>query len=135
MQDKYIALYKELITQLHICVTSIRILAKGCLPISLITPSKLKEILSVVKMAIRRTNPDYDLIKDRLHLYERNLIIHFPVFIQPYTQPPLILYQIELVPVPITDQNTQPHSYTHLQINKPYIALTLKHTSQLDNKN
>ena len=38
VQDKYIALYKELITQLCIYVTSIRILAKGYLPMSLITP-------------------------------------------------------------------------------------------------
>ena len=41
VQDKYIALYRELITQLHIYATSIRILTKGYLPISLITPSKL----------------------------------------------------------------------------------------------
>ena len=54
---------------------------------------------------------------------EGNLIIQFPVFIQPYTQHLLILYQIETVPVPIIDQNTQAHSYMHLQINKPYIAL------------
>ena len=54
---------------------------------------------------------------------KRNLIIEFPVFIQPYTQQPLLLYQIETVPVPIINQNTQTHSYTHLQINKPYIAL------------
>ena len=135
MQDKYIALYREVITQLHIYATSIRIWAKGYLPISLITPSKLREILSEVKIAIRKTNPDYDLVIDRLHLYydmklvtfgidkERNLIIQFPVFIQPYTQQPLILYQIETVPIPIIDQNTQTHSYTQLQINKPYFAL------------
>ena len=54
---------------------------------------------------------------------ERNLIIQFPVFIQPYTQQPLILYQIETVPVPIIDQNKQAHPYTHLQMDKPYIAL------------
>ena len=54
---------------------------------------------------------------------DKNHIIQFPVFIQPYTQQPLILYQIETVPVPITDQNTQAQSYTHLQVNKPYIAL------------
>ena len=138
MQDKHIALYKELITQLHIYTTFIRILAKGYLPISLITPSKLKEILSNVKMSIGRTNPDYDLVIDRLHLYydmklvtfginkERNLVIQFPVFIKPYTHQPLILYQIETVPVPIIDQDTQAHSYTHLQINKPYIALNSK---------
>ena len=38
---------------------------------------------------------------------DRNLIIPFLVFIQPYTQQPLTLYQIETVPVPIVDQNTQ----------------------------
>ena len=41
VQDKYIALYRKLITQLHIYAASIRILTKGYLPISLITPSKL----------------------------------------------------------------------------------------------
>ena len=58
---------------------------------------------------------------------ERNLVIQFPVFIQTYTQHPLILYQIETVPVPIIDQNNkQAHSYTCLQIDKPYIALNSK---------
>ena len=57
---------------------------------------------------------------------ERNLIIQFPIFIKPYTQQPLLLYQMETVPVPIIDQNTQAHSYTHLQINKPYMALNLE---------
>ena len=38
---------------------------------------------------------------------DRNLITQFPVFIQPYTQQPLILYQIETVLVPIIDQNIQ----------------------------
>ena len=36
---------------------------------------------------------------------ERNLIIQFPVFIQPYTQTRLVMYQIEMVPVPILDKN------------------------------
>ena len=109
VHDKYIALYKKLNTQLHIHTMSISILAKGYLPISLITLSKLKEILSEVKVAIRKTNPDYGLVIDRLHLYydmrlvifgidkERNLIIQFPVFIQPYTKQSLILYQCKPV--------------------------------------
>ena len=110
-------------------------MAKGYLPISLITPSESRKILTDVKIAIRKTNPDYDLVIDRLDLYynmqlvifcinkDKNLIIQFPVFIQPYTQQPLILYQIETIPVPIIDKNTQPQSYMHLQVNKPYIAL------------
>ena len=93
------------------------------------------EILNDIKIAIRKTNPDYDLVIDRLHLYydmqlvrfginkDKNLIIQFLVFIQPYTQQPLILYQIETVPVPIIDQNTQAQSYMHLQVNKTHIAL------------
>ena len=135
MQDKYIALYKDLITQLLIYASPIRILAKGYLPISLITPSKLREILNDVKTAIGKTNSDYDFIIDRLHLYndmqlvmfainkDKNLIIQFPVSIQPYAQQPLILYQTETVPVLIIDQNTQAQTCTHLQINKPYIVL------------
>ena len=110
-------------------------MTKGYLPISLITPSKLKGILNDAKTAIQKANPDYDLVIYRLCLYynmqlvtvginkDKNLIVQFPVFIQPYTQQPLILYQIETVPVPIIDQNTQAQSYMHLQVNKPYIAL------------
>ena len=54
---------------------------------------------------------------------EKNLIIQFPVFVQPYTQKQLILYQIETVPVPILDENEQAQLYTQLKIDKPYIAL------------
>ena len=52
-----------------------------------------------------------------------NLVIQFPVFIQPYIQKPLTLYRLETVPVPILDTNTDAQSYTRLDVNKPYIAL------------
>ena len=58
VQDKHISLYKELVTQLGIKATAIRVLATGCLPILLITPLKLKEILREVKVAIKKTNQD-----------------------------------------------------------------------------
>ena len=135
VQDKYISLYKELITQLKSCVSAIRILTKGYLPTTLITPSKLQEILAEVTKSLQQTNPDYTLVLDRLHLYydmqlvtfgidrEMNLVIQFQVFIQPYIQKPLILYQLETVPVPILDTNMEAQSYTHLHVNKLYIAL------------
>ena len=75
------------------------------------------------------------MVLDRLHLYydmplitfgidkDMNLIIQFLVFVQPYTQKPLILYQLETVPIPILDKNTKAQSCTHLQIRKPYFAL------------
>ena len=40
IQDKYIPLYKELVAQLHTYASAIRILAKGYLPNTLITPAK-----------------------------------------------------------------------------------------------
>ena len=80
-------------------------------------------------------NKDYDLVLTRLYLYydmklltsgidnQRNLIVQFPVFVQPYTQRRLVMYQIETVPIPILDRNNQAQSYTQLKIDKPYIVL------------
>ena len=138
IQDKYIALYRELISQLCKYVSAIRILTKGYLPNALVTPSKLKEILSEVKKTLQMTKPDYDIVIGRLHLYynmqlvtfgidkDKNLIVQFPIFIQPYTQQPLILYQLETVPVLVINQNARVHFYTHLQVEKPYTTLNLE---------
>ena len=135
VRDKYVQMNKELITQLCIHTKAIRILAKGYLPISLLTPLKLKEILNAVRTTVRKTNSNFDLVIKRLYLYydmnlvtfgidkDGNLTIQFPVFIQPYTQQLLILYQLETIPVPIIDQNTQADSYMHQQVNRPYVAL------------
>ena len=43
IQDNYITLYRELITQLHLYASAIRILAKGYLPNTLITPVNRKK--------------------------------------------------------------------------------------------
>ena len=54
---------------------------------------------------------------------KRNLIVQFPLFVHPYNQQHLTLYQLETVPLPITDRNENAQSYTQLKVNKPYIAL------------
>ena len=54
---------------------------------------------------------------------DRNLIIQFTVFVEPYTQARLTLYQIETVAVPILDTNNKAQSYTQLRIDKPYLVL------------
>ena len=54
---------------------------------------------------------------------DKNLIIQFPVFVEPYMQARLAFCQIEIVPVPILDTNNKAQSYTQLRIDKPYIAL------------
>ena len=134
-RKKYVKMYEIFIMQLQMYAKAIRILSKSYLPISLLPPSKLQEILGKVKKAIQTTSPDYDIAIKRLHPYydmklatfgideNRNLITQFPVFVQLYTQQPLILHQLQTVPVPIIYQNKQANSYTHLQIDRPYVAL------------
>ena len=126
--EKYVKMYEKFIEELKLYSKVIRVLSKGYLPISLLPPSKLENILKEVRIAIAKSNKDYDLVLTRLYLYydmklvmfgidnQRNLIVQFPVFVQPYTQKRLIMYQIETVPVPIMDENEQAHSYTELKI-------------------
>ena len=128
--EKYVKMYKRFIEELKLYSRAIRVLSKGYLPISLLPPSKLEKTLNEVRIAIAKSNKNYDLVLTRLYLYydmklvifgidnQRNLIIQFPVFIQPYTQKRLVMYQIETVPVPILDENEQAYSYTELKIGK-----------------
>ena len=128
-------MYEKFIEQLKLYSRAIRVLSKGYLPIVLLPPSKLEKILNEVRVAIAKSNKDYDLVLTRPYLYydmklvtfgidnKRNLIVQFPVFLQPYTQKRLIMYQIETVLVPILDKNEQAQSYTELKVDKPYIAL------------
>ena len=56
IKDKYIAIYNEFISQLQIYAKAVRILAKGYLPILLVTPFKLQQIISSVKETLIKTN-------------------------------------------------------------------------------
>ena len=106
-------------------------------------PLKLQEIIDSVKETLIKTNSDYDIVVKRLSVLQLE-ISHFqnrqkekfnntvPNFCAGYTQQPLILYQLETVPVPIVDKNPKADSYTQLQIKKPYLALNLE---TLDSRN
>ena len=128
-------MYERFIAELQSYSKAIRILSRGYYLISLIPPSKLEAILLQVRTSLAKTNKDYDLVLNRLYLYydmklvmlgidkQKNLIIQFPVFVQPYTQTKLNLYQIESLPIPILDGNDKAQSYTQLKVEKPYIAV------------
>ena len=136
IKEKYVRMYEKFINESRSYSKAIRVLSKGYLPISFITPSKLEAILQQVQAAITKLNQDYEIVLNRLYLYynmklltfaidyQKNLIIQFPVFVQPYTQSKLTLYQVETVPVPILDSGNTVQSYTQLKIEKPYIALS-----------
>ena len=148
VREKYMKMYERFIEELKLYSKAIRVLSKGYQCISLLPPSKLEKILKEVRIAIAKSNKDYDLVSTRLYLYydmklvtfgidnQRNLIVQLPVFVQPYTQKRLIMYQIKTVPVPILDENEQAHSYTELKREKQYIALNketyiMLHTQEL----
>ena len=105
-------MYERFIEELKLYSRAIRVLSKGYLPISLLPPSKLEKIFNEVRIAIAKSNKDYHLV---LTIYY-DMIVQFPVFVQPYTQKRLIMYQNENVPVPILGENEQAHSYTELKI-------------------
>ena len=79
IQDKYISLHMELITQLCTYVSAIRILSKGYLPNNLIKPNELQEILTEVKNLFHISNTDYTLVLERLHLYYDLQLITFNI--------------------------------------------------------
>ena len=75
IKDKYIAIYNEFISKLWIYVKAVRLLAKGYLLISLVTPLKLQWIISSVKEILIKTNPDYHIVIKRLLLnYNMKLV-------------------------------------------------------------
>ena len=55
----------------------------------------------------------------------------FPAFIKNYKQPPLSLYEVETVPVPIIDKNVKANSYSQVRIEKSYIAAGTDYYIQL----
>ena len=75
--NKYVQMYKEFNSQLHMYAKAIRILSKGYLPIPLLPPSKLQEILGKVKKDFPITNPDHGIVIKRLHLYYDMKLVTF----------------------------------------------------------
>ena len=79
IKEKYIAVYNEFITQVQIYAKAVRILAKGYLPLSLITPYKLQEILKTEEETLIKSNPNYEIVIKRLHLYYDMKLVTFGI--------------------------------------------------------
>ena len=129
IREKCLRLYERFLEQLRMYANSLKRLF-AYFPV---TTNQIRKDFEWSEKGISE-NKDYDLVLRCLYLYynmklvtfgideERNLIIQFPVFVQPYTKRRLVMYQIKTVPIPVLDKNEQAQSYTHLKINKPYIA-------------
>ena len=109
-----------------------------------LTTINIEQNITRSKGSTQTTNRDYDLVIKRLYLYydmklvtfgiddQRNLIIQFPVIVQPDTQQNLILYQMETVPVPIIEKKPG-KSYTYLKINNPYNCIKFRNIYVTEN--
>ena len=96
IREKYAKMYERFLNQLRQYLQATRVLSKGYLPITLLSPSKLNIILQKVKETIQKQNKNYNLLIKILYLYydmklvtfgiddKRNLIVQFPVFVHPY---------------------------------------------------
>ena len=93
---------------------------------------------------VQNCHPNYALAAEHISHYRdmklvtfavdqqtHSLIVTFPVFIQDFRRPPLSLFEIETVPVPIPDENVKAGSYTQVQIAKPYIAVGTEYYIEL----
>ena len=79
VREKYVRMYERFLEELKLYSRAIRILSKGYLPISLLPPSKLEKILSEVRIAIAKSNKDYDLVLTRLYLYYDMKLVTFGI--------------------------------------------------------
>ena len=91
-------MYGRFPNQLRQYSQAIRVLSKGYLPITLLSPSKLNIILQKMRETVQKENKDYDILIKRLYLYydmklvtfgiddKRNLIVQFLVFVHPHNQ-------------------------------------------------
>ena len=79
VQEKYIKMYERFIEELKLYSRAIRVLSKGYLPITLLPPSKLEKILKEVRIAIAKSNKDYDLVLSILYLYYNMKLVTFGI--------------------------------------------------------
>ena len=79
VQEKYMKIYERFIEELKLYSRAIRVLSKGYLPISLLPPSKLEKILNEVRIAIAKSNKDFDLVLTRFYLYYDMKLVTFGI--------------------------------------------------------
>ena len=143
-REEHVVTYREAVQAARDFLDGIAIVTQGRLPRALISDNQLREILGKVDAMVKRNYPDYVLAATHISHYRdmkmvrfavdqqtHSLIVTFPAFIKNYKQPPLSLYEVETVPVPIIDKNVKANSYSQVRIEKSYIAAGTDYYIQL----
>ena len=144
VKEEHVTKYKEVDKAGRELLDAIAILSQRRLPRSLFSDQRLKGILTDVDKMVKKNYPDYELAANHISHYRvmelltfsvdrvtHSLIVTFPVFIRDSKQPPLSLFEIETVPVPISDENRQADSYSQVRIHKSYIAAGMNYYIQI----
>ena len=144
VREEHVVSYREAVKAARDLLNGIAIVTQGILPRALISDNQLREILGKVDAMVKRNYPDYVLAAKHISHYRdmkmvtfsvdqqaHSLILTFPAFIKNYKQPPLSLYEVETVPVPIIDKNVKANSYSQVRIEKSYIAAGTDYYIQL----
>ena len=128
-REEHVVTYREAVKAARDFLDGIAIVTQGRLPRALISDNQLREILGKVDAMVKRNYPDYVLAAAHISHYRdmkmvtfavdqltHSLIVTFPAFIKNYKQPPLSLYEVETIPVPIVDKNIKANSYSQVRI-------------------
>ena len=137
-KEEHVTKYKEVDKAGRELLDAIAILSQRRLLRSLFPDQRLKSILTEVGKMVKKNYPDYELAANHISHYRdmelvtfsvdrftHSFIMTFPVFIKDFKQPPLSLFEIETVPVPIPDKNRQADCYSQVKIQKSYIAAVM----------
>ena len=143
-REEHVVTYREAVKATRDFLDGIAIVTQGRLPRALISDNQLRDILCRVNAMVKRNYPDYVLAATHISHYRdmkmvifavdqqtHSLIVTFPAFIKNYKQPPLSLYEVETVPVPILNKNVKANSYFQVRIEKSYIAAGTDYYIQL----
>ena len=135
VEEEHVNQYQLLEKASHDLLKGIATLGQGKLPRELVSDTQLCTMLKEVQSMIRKQFPDYELADNSILHYRdmklvtfsidretHSLIISFPVFVKDFRQPPLKLYEVDTVAVPVPDRNRKVNSYTKVHINKPCLA-------------
>ena len=144
VREEHVVTYREAVKATRDLLDGIAIVTQGRLPRALISDNQLRKILGKVDAIVKRNYPNYVLAAKHISHYRdmkmvtfsvdqqaHFLILTFPAFIKNYKQPPLSLYEVEIVPVPIIDKNVKADSYSQVRIEKSYIAAGTDYYIQL----
>ena len=143
-KEEHVESYKDAVKAARDFLDGVAILAQGRLPRALFSDNMIREILNEVETMVKKDYPDYVLAATHISHYRdmklvtfavdqetHSLIVTFPAFVKSFKQPPLSLYEVETVPVPIVDKNVQANSYSQVRIEKRYIAAGTDYYIQL----